>query len=97
MTLTQELAQALRELSFAAQITGGVAGPDSLLMEKIDKAGAALARYDAEPPTSRGSEGEVKPACVLQAFVEVLGLEISLTKEQMDRIEARARVISKSA
>jgi len=36
------LSKALKELSFAAQITGGTAGPDKELMTAIDHAGIVL-------------------------------------------------------
>lgn len=61
MTLTQELAQALRaclEYIPGSEVRGWPPG-HRLKREALDKTRAALARYDAEPPTSRGSEGEV--------------------------------------
>lgn len=46
-TEAASLAEALRKLSFAAQITGGVAGRDEHLCAAIDGATVALAAYDA--------------------------------------------------
>jgi len=55
--IEDKLAKALSRLSFAAQTTGGVAGPDPELMAAIDQAGDALDSYRASKDDSyRGSK-----------------------------------------
>lgn len=45
-----KLVEVLKKLSFAAQITGGTAGPDKFLMEAIDEAEKVLQTHKEQIP-----------------------------------------------
>lgn len=83
--LANRLTTALKKLSFAAQTTGGTAGPDAALQEAIQEAGHLMSMAGASEAVDAASE-------LIAARMELATLREQLAQRERELTEANSSI-----